>query len=375
MLLLNNNRSYHRSYLINRFNHCLNMTDPLPLLIVKDIALTFKQRKVIDGLSFSIEPGEIVCLLGASGCGKTTVLRSIAGFEPLSHGSIVLNQQLLSSNTVHIPTQKRGIGMVFQDYALFPHLNVADNIAFGLHSNKQPASEKSKRIAMMLDLIGLSNLDKRYIHELSGGQQQRIALARALAPQPQLLLLDEPFSNLDIELRERLGQEVRAILKKTGTTAILVTHDQYEAFAVADKIGIVYDGKICQWGTPYDLYHEPINRYVANFIGEGVLLPATIVSNQSIECELGHIRHTVNHNLSGTHVDLLIRPDDVQYDQYSTLQAKIIAKFFRGAYFLYTLQLPSSNTVLSLVPSDHNHIIGEYIGIKLSIKHIITFNK
>ncbi|MEY3996367.1 MAG: Spermidine/putrescine import ATP-binding protein PotA 2 [Pseudomonadota bacterium] len=347
---------------------------PSPLLIVDNIEINFGKRQIVNTLSFSVNSGDIVCLLGASGCGKTTVLRSIAGFESISAGTITLNQQLISNTQINIPPQKRGIGMVFQDYALFPHLTVADNIAFGLKIKKQSVAEQTNRVEVMLDLVGLSTLGKRYIHELSGGQQQRVALARALAPQPQLLLLDEPFSNLDVELRERLGQEVRAILKQTGTTAILVTHDQYEAFAVADKIGVVSDGKICQWGTPYDLYHEPINRYVANFIGEGVLLPAKILTTQQIECELGIITHSIINTYSIGHpIDLLIRPDDIQYNQNSPLKAKIVAKFFRGAYFLYSLELPSKQTVLSLIPSYHNHNIDEYIGIELIINHIITF--
>ena len=258
----------------------------MPLLSVNQIAIEFAgARRVVDGLSFALEAGEIACLLGASGCGKTTVLRSIAGFEALQAGEIHLQSQLLSAPGVQLPPQQRGIGMVFQDYALFPHLTVAQNVGFGLRSLTKP--EQARRVAEMLDLVGLGELGGRYIHELSGGQQQRVALARALAPQPRLLLLDEPFSNLDVELRERLGQEVRQILKATGTTAILVTHDQREAFAMADQIGVMSEGRIRQWGTPYDLYHQPVDRFVANFIGEGVLLPARLTGPQCIEFELG----------------------------------------------------------------------------------------
>ncbi|WP_273428772.1 ABC transporter ATP-binding protein [Chitinibacter tainanensis] len=347
----------------------------MPLLSVNQIAIEFAgARRVVDGLSFALEAGEIACLLGASGCGKTTVLRSIAGFEALQAGEIHLQSQLLSAPGVQLPPQQRGIGMVFQDYALFPHLTVAQNVGFGLRSLTKP--EQARRVAEMLDLVGLGELGGRYIHELSGGQQQRVALARALAPQPRLLLLDEPFSNLDVELRERLGQEVRQILKATGTTAILVTHDQREAFAMADQIGVMSEGRIRQWGTPYDLYHQPVDRFVANFIGEGVLLPARLTGPQCIEFELGELCRTAPVECGiGAELEILIRPDDIQHNDRSPLQAKVVAKAFRGAQFLYTLALPSGQQVLSLVPSHHNHALGELIGIELEVEHLIVFRK
>jgi iron(III) transport system ATP-binding protein len=346
----------------------------MALLTVENISVAFGARHVVDGLSFALKAGEIACLLGASGCGKTTVLRAIAGFEQLTDGQIVLAEQLVSSPALQVAPQQRGIGMVFQDYALFPHLTVAGNIVFGL--KHLPVAEREHRLAQMLELVGLAELGGRYIHELSGGQQQRVALARALAPQPRLLLLDEPFSNLDVELRERLGQEVRTILKATGTTAILVTHDQREAFAVADQIGVMSDGTIRQWGTPYDLYHEPADRFVANFIGEGVLLPARLTGPQCIEFELGQICRTAPVACCvGCEMEVLIRPDDIQHNDASELQAKVLAKSFRGAQFLYTLGLPSGQTLLSLVPSHHNHAIGEHIGIELEMDHLIVFKK
>ncbi|QLG87840.1 ABC transporter ATP-binding protein [Chitinibacter bivalviorum] len=346
----------------------------MALLRVDQVRIAFGERHVVAGLSFVLNVGEIACLLGASGCGKTTMLRAIAGFESLRDGEIYLDDQLVSSPASLVAPQMRGVGMVFQDYALFPHLTVAGNVAFGIqHMSK---SEQAARVAQMLELVGLADLGARYMHELSGGQQQRVALARALAPQPRLLLLDEPFSNLDVELRERLGQEVRAILKATGTTAILVTHDQREAFAMADQIGVMADGKICQWGTPYDLYHEPADRFVANFIGEGVLLPAKLTAPQCIEFELGQIcRTTPVECCLGCDMEVLIRPDDIQHNDRSSLQAKVMAKAFRGAQFLYTLALPSGQTLLSLVPSHHNHAIGEDIGIELEMDHLIVFKK
>src|SRR5690606_11406226 len=209
-------------------------------------------------------------LLGASGCGKTTVLRAIAGFEPLRAGAIRLDGTVLSGGGVHVLPEKRRVGMMFQDYALFPHLTVGENVAFGLR--RLPNAQRERRVAEMLELVGLKDAVDDYPHELSGGQQQRVALARALAPAPDLLLLDEPFSNLDVDTRERLAFEVRDILKSTGHTAILVTHNQAEAFAIADRIGVMSAGRIVQWDTPYNLHHHPVDGFVADFIRREALL-------------------------------------------------------------------------------------------------------
>lgn len=227
-------------------------------------------KTVVDQLSLQLEQGHIGCLLGASGCGKTTVLRAIAGFEPLRHGRIELNNHVLSTPEGSVAPEKRQVGMMFQDYALFPHLTVENNIGFGLR--KQTKAERAQRIEEMLSLVGLQSLAQRYPHELSGGQQQRVALARALAPKPSLLLLDEPFSNLDVDTRERLAFEVREILQKTGLTAILVTHNQAEAFAIADRIGVMKDGNIVQWDTAYGLHHNPVNNFVSDFIRREALM-------------------------------------------------------------------------------------------------------
>lgn len=243
-------------------------------LKVDNISLAYNTpdgpKTVVQNLDLTVDKGHIGCLLGASGCGKTTVLRAIAGFEPLRAGTIHLNGELLSSAEATVVPEKRNVGMMFQDYALFPHLSIEKNIAFGLRK-----LDKIKRLARteeMLELVGLEDLGKRYPHELSGGQQQRVALARALAPEPSLLLLDEPFSNLDVDTRERLAFEVREILQKTGLTAILVTHNQAEAFAIADRIGVMNHGGIVQWDTAYGLHHNPVNEFVADFIRREALL-------------------------------------------------------------------------------------------------------
>ncbi|BAO30233.1 ABC transporter ATP-binding protein [Sulfuritalea hydrogenivorans] len=351
----------------------------MPLLEVDHVSHAYGKHAVVRDLSFDLAPGQIACLLGSSGCGKTTMLRLIAGFEMPAAGSIRLNGVTIASAKTQLPAEARRIGMVFQDYALFPHLSIADNIGFGLR--EQSALATRRRIEEMLELIGLSDRGARYPHELSGGQQQRVALARALAPQPHLLLLDEPFSNLDVELRERLSLEVRDILKRANMAAMLVTHDQNEAFAVADVVGIMREGRIEQWDTPYNLYHRPATRHVADFIGQGVFLPGEVMSRQVVKVELGQLDSDVPMDCGpscaecqrGCRLDVLLRPDDVVHDDDSGVKAEVIAKAFRGAEFLYTLRLASGAQVLSLVPSHHNHAIGEKIGIRLVVDHVVTF--
>ena len=323
-------------------------------------------------MSFSLEPGRIGCLLGPSGCGKTTVLRCIAGFEPVQGGEIALSDRVVSRPGLQVPPERRGIGMVFQDYALFPHLSVEKNVAFGL--SRVAEDQRAQRTRAMLELVGLTPVADVYPHELSGGQQQRVALARALAPAPDLLLLDEPFSNLDIDLRERISVEVREILKAAGTTAILVTHDQHEAFLLADEIGIMKDGTIEQWDTAYNLYHRPRTRFVADFVGQGVFMRGVAHGGERIETELGALVGNWPEDVAPDDVvDVLLRPDDIVHDDASPSQAEVLAKAFRGAEFLYTLKLESGTRVLSLVPSHHNHAIGERIGIRLAIDHVVAF--
>jgi iron(III) transport system ATP-binding protein len=358
------------------------MTSSSAHLTVESIRVGYrvgpKIHEIVHSLSLKLARGEIGCLLGPSGCGKTTVLRAIAGFEPLIEGCIALGVRELSRKGFTSPPETRHVGVVFQDYALFPHLSVAENIGFGLR--KMRAADRNARVAQLLSLIGLASQGRQYPHELSGGQQQRVALARALAPRPDLLLLDEPFSNLDIELRERLALEVRDILKELGTTAVLVTHDQHEAFAIADHIGVMQNGAVVQWDNAYNLYHRPASRFVADFIGQGVFSPGTVdIPNQKVNIELGSLPLWQGVDFCATdeknvrHVDVLLRADDVIHDDASPLQAEVIRKAFRGAEFLYTLKLPSGQTLLALVPSHHDHAIGEKIGIRLGADHVVTF--
>ncbi len=346
----------------------------MSVLELKNIRQSYGERAVLNGLSLQLAEGEIACLLGVSGCGKTTALRCIAGFEPVAHGEIIMSGKVVSRPGLMVAPELRRIGMVFQDYALFPHLTVERNVAFGLH--REPESGRAARVAELLDIVGLDTMARRYPQELSGGQQQRVALARALAPRPALMLLDEPFSNLDVDMREHLSVEVRRILKHQNTSAVLVTHDQNEAFNIADQVGIIANGGIVQWDTPYKLYHEPANRFVADFIGQGTFLTGTVVDSHRVKVEIGILEADVPLQCpQGAQVDVLLRPDDILHDDASPLQAKVLYKAFRGAEFLYTLELPGGGKVMSLVPSHHNHAIGEKIGIRLEIDHLVVFTR
>ncbi|WP_198335912.1 ABC transporter ATP-binding protein [Psychrobacter celer] len=360
-----------------------------PYFSVQDLIVGYDDTIVVDGLSLTLQQGEIGCFLGYSGCGKTTALRAIAGLEQSRGGSIYLSNQRLTDKRARksfaVAPAKRGMGMVFQDYALFGHLSVAKNIAFGL--NKWSTADKKARVAEMLSLVDLTEHADKRPNELSGGQQQRVALARALAPKPKLLLLDEPFSNLDVVLRESLAMSVRDILKRTNTTAILVTHDQNEAFAIADKVGVMHQGKLVQWATPSELYHEPVSPFVAEFVGEGAMIDG-IIKEGHVETALGDIYRRMEvydeagypqyceyDYPNGTPIKVLVRPDDIIHDDDSTQTALVVGRVFRGANYLYRLQLDDGQTVLSLVASHHNHEIGSHIGILPILEHVVVFDE
>ncbi len=337
-----------------------------------------RPQPAVESVSLGLAAGDIGVLIGPSGCGKTTLLRAVAGLEPVSQGEIRLGGTLVSQAGHSLAPEARRIGMVFQDYALFPHLTVGRNVAFGIH--RLPKAEQAARVAEVLQLVGLSGSEGSYPHELSGGQQQRVALARALAPRPQLLLLDEPFSNLDVELRERLAHEVRGILKAAGTTALFVTHDQLEAFAIGDRIGVIQAGRLHQWDDAYALYHRPATRFVADFIGHGVFAPATLElleGNVVAHTPLGDLTDLEECPLPSSYpqgeCDVLLRADDIVHDDLAPVKAQIVRKAFRGAEFLYTLRLADGLTLLAHVPSHHNHALGEWIGIRPDVDHVVTF--
>jgi iron(III) transport system ATP-binding protein len=355
--------------------------------------------EAVAGVSFGLSAGDIGVLIGPSGCGKTTLLRAVAGLECASSGSILLSKTTVSNASIHLPAEQRRIGMVFQDYALFPHLDVAHNVTFGIHHLAK--AERLVRVQEVLNLVDLPDIAQRYPHELSGGQQQRVALARALAPKPQLLLLDEPFSNLDIDLRERLAHELRAILKKANATALFVTHDQLEAFAIGDVIGVMHQGKLHQWADAYTLYHRPATRFVADFIGHGVFAKATVELHDEHDAKgdaKGDVRDGGSHKHAHKHVvtplgelhdispevlealpigecDVLLRADDIVHDDNAPTKAQIVRKAFRGSEFLYTLQLKTGETIVAHVPSHHDHQLGEWIGIRAEVDHVVTFER
>ena len=351
-------------------------------LDVSHISVTYagQPTAAVNQVSFGLRAGDIGVLIGPSGCGKTTLLRAVAGLEPVSDGSVKLGGEVVSQRGLTLAPELRQIGMVFQDYALFPHLDVGRNVAFGI--DQLPRSQRTARVAEVLALVGLAGHEARFPHELSGGQQQRVALARALAPKPRLLLLDEPFSNLDVDLRERLAHEIRGILKAANTTALFVTHDQLEAFAVGDTIGVMHQGSLHQWDNAYTLYHRPATRFVAEFIGHGVFAPALIkqvAGEVVVQTPLGDLTDMSECPLpcahSGGVCDVLLRADDIVHDDDAPVKAQILRKAFRGAEFLYTLRLPTGETVMALVPSHHDHSLGEWIGIRAQVDHVVTFNR
>lgn len=348
------------------------MTTKETQLQLKNVTAGHQGKHHIKDITFHIQQGDIACILGPSGCGKTTLLRTIAGFQPILEGEINIKGQTVTTPEKKHPPEKRQIGMVFQDFALFPHLTVEENITFGLKTKNK--IETQKTLEPINELLQLQDLQTRYIHQLSGGQQQRIAIARALAPNPKLILMDEPFSSLDNTLRKQLTQQLRKLLKEQGSTAIIVTHDQEEALTLSDKIGVMNEGKLHQWGPPYQLYHEPTDKFVANFIGHGAFIPGKMKTPTSVETELGTLTGDRAYPYEkNTNVTILIRPDDILPTKQSKLHGTITNKAFKGSNTLYTLTLPSSQQIYAQFPSHHDHNVGEQIPIKIAADHLIAF--
>lgn len=321
-------------------------------LEVDKVSLQYDEQCVLNEVSFTLDQGEFGALLGVSGCGKTTLLRVIAGFSNVDHGSIVLSGACVSSDTVMLPAQDRNIGMVFQDYALFPHLTVLGNIMFGL-----PRGAKPEHVASIIDLLELSGLESRYPHQISGGQQQRVALARALAPKPHFILLDEPFSNLDVHLRERLAFDLRNLLKEQGITALLVTHDQNEAFAFADKIAVLHKGSIEQVGTAQELYKYPKTAFVANFIGDGTVFDCNQPLHKSYLHSIG-----VSSERIAEQDFCLLRPGEIVMNTHPQgLRVTLQSCLYRDGKFLCHTRLDDGLEVIFYHESDCVNLIGEYI--------------
>ena len=328
-------------------------------------------RPAVQEISFAAREGEILCLLGPSGCGKTTILRAIAGFEPVRSGQIFLSGNLVSSPDMMVPTENRHVGMVFQEYALFPHLRVQDNIAFGLRQLAR--SERAARVQEMLRLTGLEGFERRYPHELSGGQQQRVALARALVQNPVVLLLDEPFSNLDPDMAGRMRQELHDLLRRTKTTTVLVTHDHDEAFAMADRIAVLNQGRLEQFDTPEMMYHMPATPFVADFVGQADFIPGT-VSQGMVHTELGEFPDTIECK-DGTAVVVMIRPDDIHLVPTEGARSRVLSRQFHGSENLYTVSLPSGQIVHSSQGSTSVYQAGTTVELRVLATHTVLFRR
>lgn len=306
-------------------------------VLTEGLTKQFNTEVAVNHLSLKVKMGEILALVGPSGCGKTTALRLIAGFEKPEKGTIHIGGRIVSNSTHHTPPEARGVGMVFQDYALFPHLTVYENVAFGVKNQRKIRAKED--IMSMLALVSLENYAQRLPHELSGGQRQRVALARALAPKPVLILLDEPFSNLDADLRSQMREEVRVILKGIKTSAIFVTHDQEEALYIGDRLGVMVNGRIEQVGTPEEVFSNPKNRFVAEFMGNTDFLPGT-VTDKGIKTEIGLILQKTDLP-PGTEIELAVRADDITFKPQKDGGALVLARHFKGAMNIYRLRLPS----------------------------------
>ncbi len=345
----------------------------MTLIELSHVSLTYPNAAApaLYDLSLDVAEGATLSILGPSGCGKTTVLRAIAGFEHPQAGEIRIAGRLVCNGKHCVPPEERGVGMVFQDYALFPHLTVAQNVAFGLRRLEPQAA--ARMVATTLDLVGLTDLKDRYPHELSGGQQQRVAIARALAPKPVVLLLDEPFSNLDPDMRGQMREEVQEILRRTGITAVLVTHDHDEAFAMADRIAVLNSGRLEQVDNPESIYHTPSTPFVANFVGQADFLLGR-VENGKIQTEAGVFDNVAGHP-SGTAVEIMIRPDDVHITPAAPGTAQIAGRQFRGSENLYTVLLPSGQHLHSSETSTTVYPIGTSVDLKIAATHIVTFVK
>ena len=322
----------------------------------------------VDGISFEVPQGEILAVVGPSGCGKTTLLRLLAGFETPDAGAVSLGERVVAGPGAWVPPEDRHVGMVFQDYALFPHMSVAQNVEFGIKGWDRES--RIRRVAELLELVHLTHLAHRKPHELSGGEQQRVALVRSLAPRPSALFLDEPFSNLDTGLRVEMREEVREIVRTFGVTTVHVTHDQEEALFMGARVAVMRRGKLEQLGTPEEVYHRPRTRFVAGFMGVADFLPATITS-EGLSSEVGVLSPSANDAYpQGSKVDVLVRPDMISLSLESRGEssgvAKVQERIFRGLDYLYTLSLPSGLLLHSIQATTVRFDVGQRVGITIN---------
>jgi iron(III) transport system ATP-binding protein len=350
------------------------------VLELDDVTKRFDANAAVDGASLSVYEGELLTLLGPSGCGKTTTLRLLAGLEEPTAGTITLAGDRVAGPETFVEPERRDVGLVFQEYALFPHLTAAENVAFGLPDREE--AEREARVDELLSLVGLSSHRDHRPDQLSGGQQQRIALARSLAPEPAILLLDEPFSNLDVALRKEMREEVRAILKEAGVTAVSVTHDQEEALSISDRIAVVNDGQIEQVGRPQDVFQHPTSRFVADFLGQAGFVSGRLRGDE-IRTAIGTLDRDMLRGLTpeydGAEIDVLVRPDDLAAAPLAAKHAeavgegRIVAREYTGPSFLYRVELDSGERV----QCQHNHAaefqLDQRVAVELTADHPLAW--
>jgi len=346
-------------------------------LEIENVTFAASNKNKVNNVSFNIEnEGDVVCLLGPSGIGKTTILRTIAGLEKINSGKIVLNDRLLSSKEKHVEPEKRNISLAFQDNSLFPHYTVLENISFGVERNKR---KKKLKINDVVNFLHLDHIVNKYPHQISSGEAQRASLARSLLSMPDLLLLDEPLSNVDQSFKEEIQVKLKQILNEYKITTIIVTHDSYEAFYLGSKCGIILNGQLKQYDDPYNVYHFPNSVEVVNFLNRGILIPAKVTGENSLENkDLGTIEgNFIKHYPKGSEVKLLLQPEDLEHDDKSNLKLEVVDRKFRGTNFIYTLKTPSEMLIPVFVHSHHihQHEVDEKFGIKrpIHIDHIVCF--
>ena len=347
-------------------------------LEIQEVTFAASKKNKVNNVTFNLEKeGEIICLLGPSGIGKTTILRTIAGLEKIEEGKIVLKGQTISSSDYHMEPEKRNIALSFQENCLFPHYNVIDNIKFGADRNKNRKFNFS--VHDLINLLHLEEIQQKYPHEISAGEAQRVSLARSLMSKPDLLLLDEPFSNIDQSLKEELQLKIKKILNEVNISTIMVTHDSYEAFYMGNKCGIILNQSLKQFDIPYNIYHYPNSIEVVNFLNRGILIEAKVTGKDTLEnTELGTIKgNFIKKQPVGSTVKLLIQPEDLEHDDQSNLKLEVVDRKFRGTNFIYTLKTTSKLLIPVAVHTHHKerHEVSDKFGIKrpIHLEHIVCF--